>query len=282
VNDVLAVFVALVLVGGYVAGLLLYARPRRRQHPVLDRPTPKAPQHADMDRAYNAGHDDVTAGWIAWTKTKTPAELAEQARTYEQWEAAEWQAHIAKVELEKIKLRANGGYSGPSPMGTPDQQLQRILDQHPRPDWGLDALREHMADLDRHAARELNFIRSGQVSDRRARTAAIITDVREDSYDPATAPQTSGWAFHAEAAVRAAYLAGRGAGTENIIDTITRTRAKLREIDQAGLSIEAASARHAAALAALRETNPTTSARDEHAEWEAEQRAIAGEDRPEK
>lgn len=278
---ILAAAGLVVLVVSYFSAHFRTPIPRERSASTRERPARTIPE----DLAHKAGVVDVFEGWVEWARTRTAAELAAERQTYDEWSAQERSAERARREMEKIKLRANGGivYREPSPMNDPDENLAELLNQQPKPGWGLEDLRQYMTMLTaqksvREKSRESMGKPPAEIHARIVEAAAIVTDLRDETYDPADAPQTSKWAFHNDAGVRAAYIEGRGAGTEKIMDAITSTRTRLREIDQAGLSIEAASARHAAALRALRETNPQTSARDAHAEHDAAMREIAGDD----
>ena len=200
-------------------------------------------------QALAAGIRDVHQGWIEW---------AADPLTYVEWAGA-------------VTAADGTGYRAPSPMHhDDDQEVRAALEQQPRYSWGLADLRRYMGDLRRFQAEGglYAFTRANQISSRLTEAAAIITDLRDDTYDPSRASTTGTWAFHKTASVRAAYLSGRGTGTEAIMEAITKARTDAREIDAAGKSIAAANERHAAALRALRETNRITESRDAHADFD--------------
>lgn len=235
-----------------LAGILALAAQQRRKE-LNGRPHGESLSSAEA-QALAAGIRDVYQGWITWAAETPERDL----QGYEEW-------------AEAVAHKAREGYWAPSPMsGSDDDQLDTVLEQQPRYTWGLDDLRQYMAELRHHQQRKGQhvFMRASKISSRLTEAAAIITDLRDDSYNPGRAPTTGTWAFHKAPSVRATYLAGRGTGTETIMDAITNARIMAREVDAATESIAAANERHAAALRALRETGPSVSARDQHADFD--------------
>lgn len=243
---------------------------------MVDREIPKAKQEMSKTEraAFVAGRTDVVNGWIAWAKYPTDTEREQERKRREKLnETEEGRQKLAAMDaLAKHSSRWDTGYRYGYPEHNRTDKAEQILAEVPTPKWSMKNLRDHLSSLaiyctDGDAPTET-------VQTRQRLTAAMITDRLDETFDPSQTQVTAQYAYHDNHQVQARYLEGRAKGTEDIMDAITSARTRNREIGAVSNALAAANERHAAALAALRETNQPTAARDQHADYDAQVRAI--------
>lgn len=245
---------------------------------AVDRPVPKAKQEMSKTEraAFAAGRKDVVEGWVNWTKYPTATEQEQEAeRRRKMSETEEGRQKLTAMDALAKHRRSSWDstylYSYHSGSNR-EEKSQELLSRVPTSGWSLSQLREHLNDVAIYARIEDTPNPGAQT--RKRLVAAMITDRLDEPFDPSQAEVTAQYAYHDNHQVQARYLEGRAKGTEDIMDAITSARTRTREIGSASNAIAAANKRHAAALAALRETNQPTAARDQHADYEAQVRAI--------
>lgn len=209
------------------------------EHPVAERPAaePRAGQEV-VDRARRAGEDDMRAAWIQWHLRPLPA---------------------------------------PPPTRTEERNsslLPRTLAVVPTADWDVDRLRQHGRSVWALRAGARRHDQLPEVDARLDRVAAMISDLTDDEFDTGLGQTSDRYLFHRERGVRLAYLEGGGRGVEVIMDTVTATRAQIRQDAATRAAAESLVQQRNAALRALRETHRPTETRDAHAAWEAKAEEI--------
>lgn len=254
--------------------IVFTTNPRKREL------APAKPQMPKLERAaFDAGRSDVRAGWIKWAKYPTRSER--DKKIAEEAELTKTEEGMARLEVARIMNRSqshwgqryrSGRYQSVSPMYDREAAVDKMMAQVPTAEWSMEDLQEHLSDVGIYGAGSDTTVRG--LADRVMLTAALITDRRDESYDPATADISPKFVYHEDHKVQARYIEGRGKGTEDIMDAITAARTRVRDISSAGNALAAANARHAAALAALRETNQPTATRDAHKDYDEQVRAI--------
>lgn len=148
------------------------------------------------------------------------------------------------------------------------------LAEVPRADWDAARLRLHGRALwsVRDAAARTPLHQ--QVEARLDRVAAMVADLTDDEFDTHEGQRDDRYLFHADPAVRAAYLAGGSEAVEAIMGTISAARAQARADAAAQAAADSLAQERNAALRALRELHRPTGARDAHAAWEEQARRI--------
>lgn len=163
----------------------------------------------------------------------------------------------------------------------PDQAEQRDVSLIPRTlavvpqaDWDVDRLRQHGRSVWALRAGARRHDQLPEVDARLDRVAAMISDLTDDEFDTGLGQTSDRYLFHRERGVRLAYLEGGGRGVEVIMDTVTATRAQIRQDAATRAAAESLVQQRNAALRALRETHRPTETRDAHAAWEAKAEEI--------
>jgi hypothetical protein len=152
--------------------------------------------------------------------------------------------------------------------------IPRTLAVVPKADWDVDRLRQHGRSVWALRAGARRHDQLPEVDARLDRVAAMISDLTDDEFDTGLGQTSDRYLFHREREVRLAYLEGGGRGVEVIMDTVTATRAQIRQDAATRAAAESLVQQRNAALRALRETHRPTETRDAHAAWEAKAEEI--------
>lgn len=223
-------------------------------------------QEAAQVRAREAGRNAMIAAWWLWAFHYRPPQAVIHTKD-------------STVSPDVTPNRHRTPSSIPEVMVA--SYLTRVLNTVPGPGWVEERIAGHARQLwsCMDVAKEAAPSAVPRIGERLDRCAAMISDLRTDTFDTAQGNTRPDLLTSTDPGVAAAYVDGGAEGVEHIMEAIITTRITLQEEARAAAAQEALTAQRAAEMAriatarnahlkALRETSQRTANLDAHTDFE--------------